>query len=90
MSSVITNPFWCGYVLGALFASLLFIPVFVLDVWHRNCLIKERNYFRSALQKIAGRENEARRAVTAGDHNTTFAIDLASQARISLSEFEVE
>lgn len=44
---------------------------------------KERMY-REVLERIASRELEARRAVTAGEHNTTFAIDLASMARLAL------
>lgn len=45
---------------------------------------------RAALLAIAERENEARECVRSGMHNTTFAIDLASQARLALAGLPVE
>lgn len=44
----------------------------------------ELQRLRGLLEAIAAREPEARRAVAAGEYNTTFAIDLASMARLGL------
>jgi len=47
-------------------------------------LLDEIERLKDALAWIASREPEARRAVDAGHHNTTFAIDLASAARLAM------
>jgi len=51
--------------------------------------MSKEQIYRAALERIAGKEAQAREAVEKQWHNTTFAIDLAGMARLALEEADI-